>query len=121
VGITELASYHSWFILSGILTVLLAIRMIQAFEEAVQRMIGVRGYLMFYISLFSYLWLLLNYGNRNWLLILNSLGLIPQIVHNIRFGNRLGLNYSYLMILVSNQAYVLYVKGCPWNILRYHP
>lgn len=95
--------------------------MIQTFEEAVQRMIGIRGYLIFYISLFSYLWLLLNYGNRNWLLILNSLSLVPQIVHNIRFGNRLGLQFSYITIIMSNQLYVLYIKSCSDNILRYHP
>ena len=74
-------------------------------------MIGIKGYLIFYISLFSYLWLILKFGNRNWLLIFNSLGLIPQIVHNIRYGNKLGLHFAYITILISNQAYVLYVKG----------
>jgi hypothetical protein len=76
---------------------------------------------MFYCGIFIYVWCLFNYFYSAIFILINSLFLVPQIIHSIRVGSKLGKEYEYLAILASPQLYFLYLKGYPDNIFRYHP
>ena len=84
-------------------------------------MANLNGYCIFYCAIFVYVWLLFSYFYTPTFIIVNCLFLVPQIIHNIRMGNKLGPEYEYLAILASPQVYFIYLKGYPDNLLRYHP
>lgn len=87
----------------------------------IHRVNSVKGYCIFYCGIFIYVWFLFNYFSSPFFIIINSLFLVPQIVHNLRFGNKLGNQYEYLILLCSSQIFFIYLKGYPDNFFLYHP
>ncbi len=70
--------------------VLISVKLIKKFESIIQRVANLKGYCVFYCAIFVYVWLLFSYFYTPVFVILNSLFLVPQIVHNVRMGNKLG-------------------------------
>jgi hypothetical protein len=82
---------------------------------------GIKGYLWFYFISFIYLWALFNYSMKSWFQIVNSLVLLPQIIHNAYQGVKPVKNVSYFLVLMANQLYILYYRGVPHNTMRISP
>lgn len=112
---------QGWLIFTGVVTFATVIRFVQCFEPVIRRINGIRGYLQFYILTFVYLWCLFNYGTTTWFVIVNSLFLLPQIVHNAYEGIRPGFYFSYISTITLSQYYMIYYKGCPENIMYISP
>lgn len=121
IGMAALPDPLSILLLCGCILILISVKLIRKFETIIQRVSNIDGYCFFYCGIFLYVWCLFNYYYTPVFIILNSLFLLPQIIHNLRCCNRLGNEYEYLAILASPQIYFLYLKGYPDNVLRYHP
>lgn len=111
----------SILLICGCLQILISVKLIRKFETIIQRISNINGYCIFYCGIFIYVWFIFNYFYTPAFILINSLFLLPQIIHNVRFGNKLGKEYEYLIILVSPQLYFIYLKGYSDNLLRYHP
>ncbi len=46
---------------------------------------------------------------------------MPQIIHNVYKGIKPGFYFSYLFVVIINQIYIIYFRGCPSNIFMYSP
>lgn len=103
----------SLLLVCGCMQILISVKLIRKFESIIQRVANLNGYCIFYCAIFVYVWLLFSYFYTPAFILLNSLFLVPQIVHNVRMGNKLGPEHEYLAILASPQAYFLYLKGYP--------
>ena len=56
-----------------------------------------------------------------WFVVVNSLFLLPQIIHNAYEGIKPGFYFSYIATIITSQFYMIYYKGCPENILSVSP
>lgn len=73
-------------------------------------------YIEFYLGLFAYLTLNYFFEYEGWLIFLQHLILVPQIVHNVRKGNNPGFSPYYIMGLLGLRYMIpLYQRGCPGN------
>ena len=111
----------SLLLLCGCIQILISVKLIRKFESIIHRISNIHGYCVFYCGIFLYVCCLFNYYYSPVFILINSLFLVPQIVHNVRFGNKLGGQFEYLTILASTQLYFIYLKGYSDNVLRYHP
>ena len=68
-----------------------------------------------------YLNLLTNLATEDQFLMLQSLVLIPQILHNIINVNKAKFDLSYLACLLIGHFYLFYYKGYPNNIMANSP
>lgn len=108
-------------LLTGAITFGCSMRFTQSFEETIRRITGIQGYIWFYFVSFLYLWCLFNYSLRTWFQLVNSLVLLPQIIHSAWRGVKPVTNLSYISVLLINQLYVLYYRGVPHNAMRISP
>lgn len=120
-GIENIGNKEGWLILTGMVTCMTAVRFTQGFEEAARRIVGFKGYLWFYTISFLYLWVMLTCYTEAWFQVLNSLILLPQIIHNAYRGIKPGFSSGYYLVIFSNQLYVFYYRGIPHNLLRISP
>jgi hypothetical protein len=104
---------QGWLIFTGVITFSTVIRFVQCFESVIRRINGIKGYLQFYFFTFIYLWCLFSYAMTSWFTIVNSLFLVPQIIHNVYEGINPKFYFSYITTIISSQFYMLYIKGCP--------
>lgn len=73
-------------------------------------------YIQFYLGLFVYLTLNYFFEYENWLIFIQHMILVPQIVHNARKGNNPGFNAYYVMGFLGLRFMMpLYQRGCPSN------
>lgn len=105
-------------ILTSCTTFVCVMQIMKRFEDVARRyIVGARGYCQFYAVSFLYLWMFEQYCYEGWFQILNSLIMLPQILHNFYHGFRPKLNPPYYIIIMSNQLYMLYYRGVPHNLL----
>lgn len=76
-------------------------------------------YIQFYFGLFMYLTLVYFFNNEEWMILLKSLILLPQIIHNIRLGQKPLFNVYYVFGYIGSRLLLpLYERICPEN--RFH-
>lgn len=68
------------------------------------------------LGLFIYLTLTYFFSYDAWMILLQNLVLIPQIVHNARVGNNPGFEPLYVFGYISARFLIpLYERSCPKN------
>lgn len=73
-------------------------------------------YIEFYLGLFIYLTLNYFFQYESWLIFVQHMILIPQIVHNVRKGNNPGFSPYYIIGFLGLRYLIpLYERGCPGN------
>lgn len=120
-GLDNIENSEGWMLFSGALTFCCSMYFTRDFEETIRRIATVRGYLWFYFVSFLYLWCLFNYHFKAWFQLLNSLVLLPQIVHNAWNGLKPVSSLSFFSVLLVNQLYMFYYRGVAHNIMRTSP
>jgi hypothetical protein len=85
-----------------------------------------RGLVIFYVKLyaamFTIIFLLYRFILSNAFIVVMSLYLVPQIVHNAMRGQRAEFNGKFLCLIVGTRIMLpLYYRGCPDNILEISP
>ena len=71
-------------------------------------------YIEFYVGLFVYLTLNYFFEYYSWLIFLQHMLIIPQIIHNIRAGNNPDFRIHYTLgYLGLRFAGILYERACP--------
>jgi hypothetical protein len=76
-------------------------------------------YIQFYLGLFLYLTLTYFFANEDWMILLRTLILLPQLVHNLRLGHKPNFAPFYIFGFVGARLLVpLYERACPYN--RFH-
>lgn len=79
-------------------------------------------YIQFYLGLFLYLTLTYFFAYDWWMIILRNLLLLPQIVHNVRLGQKPHFNVYYLFGYIGSRLLVpLYERACPDNRFKLSP
>lgn len=74
-----------------------------------------------WITVILYVWLLLYFRHSYIFLIINSFIFLPEIVYHSVRGQKVSLDYRFILFCLSNQIYVIYFKVCPENIFRESP
>lgn len=72
-------------------------------------------FLYFSVSTIFTILLMFNYSNE-WVLVLNSFWLLPQIILNAWNGGKSKLLPKLLTTIMFNQIYSLYLLGCVDNV-----
>lgn len=121
IGIASIGHLYGLFLVYGILKILNVLLLLKKFEAIMQRVRGFWKYILCYWGIFTYFYCFVNYGFTNWFICINSLTLMPQIIHNVITCNKIGPQWSFLAVICSNQMYFIYVRGCPDNKLAYAP
>jgi len=76
-------------------------------------------YIQFYLGLFLYLTLTYFFENEEWMMLIRTLILLPQLIHNIRLGHKPNFAPFYIFGYVGARLLVpLYERLCPAN--RFH-
>jgi transmembrane E3 ubiquitin-protein ligase len=71
-------------------------------------------YIQFYLGLFAYLTLNYFFQFDAWLIFVQHLLIVPQIVHNVRKGNNPGFSWLYIFGFLGLRFLIpLYERGCP--------
>lgn len=79
-------------------------------------------YIQFYLGLFLYLTLTYFFAYDWWMILLRNLLLLPQIVHNVRLGQKPHFNVYYLFGYIGSRLLVpLYERACPENRFKLSP
>jgi len=79
-------------------------------------------YLKLYVGMIVILLMFYNFALENWFLLIMSLYLVPQIIHNAMRGGRIEFDYNYMFLVIGLRVFLpLYFRGCPENILRFKP
>lgn len=79
-------------------------------------------YLKLYVGMVSILLLFFKFAIENWFILVMSLYLLPQIVHNAMRGGRVEFDTNYMFIVIGLRALLpLYARGCPESILMLRP
>jgi len=79
-------------------------------------------YTKLYAGLFIMLFLLYRFILYNSFILIMSLYLVPQIIHNAIRGQRAEFNAKFLFLMVGTRMILpLYFRGCPSNILEITP
>jgi hypothetical protein len=74
------------------------------------------------LGLFVYLTLNYFFPYDQWMVVLRHLLLLPQLIHNIRMGNKPSFNLYYLFGYVGSRLLIpLYERTCPANRFRLSP
>jgi len=68
-----------------------------------------------------YTWFLLYFRHNKICLILNSLVFVPEIVYHCRRGQKIKGDLRFVLLVISNQMYVIYFKSCPTNLFKESP
>lgn len=75
-----------------------------------------------YFLILIYLYFMWRYFIDVHLVLLNSLVLVPQIIHHIQSAEPPGFNKSFLILFSSSKYLIfMYLRGCPNNILQIRP
>jgi hypothetical protein len=107
--------------ITGTLTFMVSVKFTQGFEEPARRLVGMQGYIGFCTITLVYLWTFFVFYWQGWFQIVNSLILLPQIIHNAYQGIKPGFNMGYYTVILSNQLYMLYYRGIPHNTTGISP
>lgn len=76
-------------------------------------------YIQFYLGLFIYLTLTYFFANEEWMILLRTLLLLPQLVHNVRLAHKSDFSPDYIFGYVGARLLLpLYERSCPAN--RFH-
>jgi transmembrane E3 ubiquitin-protein ligase len=79
-------------------------------------------YIQFYLGLFLYLTLTYFFAYDPWMILLRNLLLLPQIVHNVRLGQKPNFNPYYIFGFIGSRLLVpLYERACPENRFKLAP
>jgi hypothetical protein len=79
-------------------------------------------YIQFYLGLFIYLTLNYFFEYEYWLIFLQHLIMVPQIVHNVLKGNNPGFSPYYIIGFLGLRFLIpLYQRGCPGNHFSLEP
>ena len=81
-GVVNINNPQGWLILTGVMTFVCVIKFVHCFETVINRINIVGAYLRFYTLTFMYMWFLFTFWTSSWFIVVNSLILVPQIVHN---------------------------------------
>lgn len=68
-----------------------------------------------------YTWFLLYFRHNKICLFLNSLVFVPEIIFHFIRGQKIKGDLRFVLVLLSNQVYVLYFKSCPNNMFKESP
>lgn len=63
-------------------------------------------YVQFYLGLFAFLTLNYFFANEEWMIILRNLVLLPQIIHNIRLGQKPTFNPYYIFGFMGSRLLI---------------
>lgn len=73
------------------------------------------------IFMLIYLNLLANLATEDWFLLLQSLALVPQIIHNVINVSKARFDRNYITCLLIGHFYIFYYKAVPYNVLNNAP
>jgi hypothetical protein len=80
-----------------------------------------RQQIWYFIFMLIYLNLLSNLATEDWFLLLQSLVLTPQIIHNVINLSRARFDWNYITCLLIGHFYLFYYKGIPYNLMKNSP
>lgn len=63
-------------------------------------------YIQFYLGLFLYLTLTYFFNNDEWLILLRNLLLIPQIIHNVRLGQKPNFDFYFIFGYIGSRLLI---------------
>jgi transmembrane E3 ubiquitin-protein ligase len=63
-------------------------------------------YILFYLGLFLYLTLTYFFANEEWMILLRTLVLLPQVVHNVRLGHKPNFVSFYLFGFIGSRLLI---------------
>jgi transmembrane E3 ubiquitin-protein ligase len=63
-------------------------------------------YILFYLGLFLYLTLTYFFANEEWMILLRTLVLLPQVVHNVRLGHKPNFVPFYLFGFIGSRLLI---------------
>lgn len=80
-----------------------------------------RQQLWYMVFMLIYLNLLSNLATEDWFLLLQSLVLTPQIIHNVINVTKGRFDWNYIGCLLIGHFYIFYYKAVPYNIMNNSP
>jgi hypothetical protein len=79
-------------------------------------------YIQFYLGLFGFLTLNYFFAYEEWMLILRNLILLPQIIHNVRLGQKPIFNPYYIFGFMGSRFLIpFYERSCSENRFKLTP
>lgn len=79
-------------------------------------------YFKLYTGMVIILYLLYEYILSNWFVLVMSLYLVPQIIHNAMKGGRIEFDQNYMFNIIGLRILLpLYFRGCPENLMLLRP
>ena len=80
-----------------------------------------RQQIWYMVFMLIYLNLLSNLATEDWFLLLQSLVLTPQIIHNVINVSKGRFDCSYIACLLNGHFYIFYYKAVPYNYMMNSP
>lgn len=79
-------------------------------------------YVYFYLGLFAFLTLNYFFGYEDWMILVRNVILIPQIIHNVRLGQKPLFNPYYIFGFIGSRLLIpIYERACPENRFQLAP
>lgn len=115
-----LSSSSDWFLVTAA-TTFVSFSYLSSYSFTKYKILNENSSLQYFVVCTLYIVLLLFTNDREFIFILNSLWLLPQIIHNAYIGGRPRFCPWFNAVISFNQIYVVYLLGCKENIYQLEP